>query len=45
MLPKLSLDKTLLKAKQYAKKGNFKKDKMLYEEVLTVFLKNKKGKP
>lgn len=41
MFPKLSLDKTLLKAKQYANKGNFEKAKMLYEQVLTVFSKNK----
>ena len=43
MLPKLSFDKILLKAKQYTNKDNFEKDKMLYEEVLTVFSKNKRA--
>ena len=44
MLPKLSVDKTLLKAKKYANKGNFEKAKTLYEEVLTVNSKNKRVK-
>ena len=33
MLPKLSVDKTLLKAKQYANKGNFEKAKIKFPKT------------
>lgn len=43
MLPKLSVDKTLLNVKQYTNKDNFEKAKMLYEELVTFFSKNKRA--